>query len=144
MSSPCTLRLRSDNVKVEFEGEADFVRSCYELIRPKLLEHLTRGLPSTPAAPSSDDENAVVKPVPTRRTPAYVWVLRCNELYYKVSVVERNLLRQSLLGRYLHPGRLARIIVQSDQAEQLHFLVPAGKTLWSELTPAGREQLQSD
>ncbi len=72
----------------------------------------------------------------------FVWVLECDTLYNKVRAVDRASVAATAVGRQVDPGRLHRIFVEAHDAARLRPLLPAGKTLWSELTPLGRQRLR--
>lgn len=72
----------------------------------------------------------------------FVWVLECDTLYNKVRAVDRASVAATPVGRHVDPRRLHRIFVEAHDGARLRPLLPAGKTLWSELTPLGRQRLR--
>ena len=146
MGTRCTLRIRMPTFSLDLEGDAALVRSGYEGMREELLRQLEAG------GAGSDEVDPTVRVVPPEaragraregESPEYIWVFRSNDLYHKVHVIERARLWATGLGPYVLPGCLKRIYVESEHASLLERLVPAGETLWSELTKLGRERLRA-
>lgn len=145
LSSRCRLKLQSEQFKLDLEGDADLIRHAYASLRDEILRRLMLTPRSAVGATLVNPALQTVEQSslsPSTPNQDYVWVYRCNDLYCKVGVAERKSFEQSTLGRLVNPWKLRGVYLEGGEGGQLSELVPAGKTLWSELTAVGRERLR--
>jgi hypothetical protein len=129
---------------VDLEGDVEFLWEAYLAIREPLLRRLSSHAALGLGPPPVDEQGRTLAPTqpigPSHG--AYVWVLRCNDLYNKVQVIERAALAKHALARHLDVRRLARVCFEGDVGPPFESLLPPGSTLWSELTSMGRDRLR--
>ncbi len=140
------LRIESPQFSLELEGDPEFVMETYDTVRRDILKRLLDIIMA-----SQEPAPTVVSPVLSSVEPAapadlsesqaYVWVYVTHEIYNKVYVVDHPTFSASPLSRFLDGIRLRRIYLSREHRELLGPMVGTGKSLWSELTRKGREQL---
>ena len=147
MGPRCRLQLHSEHFDLDLEGDADFIRHAYLSLRDEIIRRVvpvtrspSSGTMLNPALQMPDEASTR----PNVDSQDFVWIYRCNDLYCKVGVAEREAFKLSTLGRVGHSWRLRGIYLESDDAGTLTDLVPSGEALWSELMPMGRERLRKE
>lgn len=158
------LRISSDSFSLELEGDPAFILETYDNVRQDILRRLIDLIRKAEAAAAHGEEastltepmepvgttpelpaDARVAPDSTRVRAAnaqnYVWVYITHDIYNKVYVVDLDSFMGSPFSRFLDGRRLRKLYVSRDQQDSLGALLHHGKTLWSELTERGREQL---
>ena len=156
------LRIRSEQFSLELEGDPAFILETYDTVRQDILRRLIdliRGGQS-----SADSAKTMMQSIPAEvqqdvpplqpdaeaqeqhqqskaNANNYVWVYITHEIYNKVYVVDLPTFSASPLSRFLDGVRLRKLYVNREYQEVLGPLIGTGKTLWSELTKKGREQL---
>ena len=129
------LKIKSDNFSLEFEGDPDFVRDSYALMRQHILSRLRESLTE------HTTENTPPKKTDSSQG-GFLWVYVCHPLYNKVHVVSRESLLLSPLGRIIDAQLLNKIYVQRSGLSRVEALIGSSKTLWSELTSEGKKRLK--
>ncbi len=151
------LRIRAGAFSLELEGDEAFINTVYDSVRQDLIAKMTAALqeeapeasgpaapPPLPASPRPESFTAGAgrEDAVRVRGNGYVWVYVCHELYNKVHVVPRDLLRVSPLANVIDTRQLSRIYVNRSRLGEMEGLIGTGKTLWSELTDEGRRRLR--
>lgn len=155
------LRIRSEQFSLELEGDPAFILETYDTVRQDILRRLIELIRGDQS--HLDSAKTMVQNIPdeVRQDPPaqndpevqeqqqhskanannYVWVYITHEIYNKVYVVDLPTFSASPLSRFLDGIRLRKLYVNREYQEVLGPLIGTGKTLWSELTKKGREQL---
>lgn len=163
------LRIESPDFSLELEGDPDFILHTYDTVREDILRRLIELIQNSDVDPSDPSARTIVTPavgeseVKSRKPTidelaqrarsgrlneanpnAYVWVYVTHEIYNKVYVVDLDAWNESPLAEFLDGRRLRKMFVERDARDQVKSMIGTGKTLWSELTPKGREQLATN
>jgi len=157
------LRIESSQFSLELEGDPDFILETYDNVRADILRRLIDLINSADSGerrPASVPNKAVrgqslnelsgrvQSETPTNessaaRAPNYLWVYITHEIYNKVYAVDLATYSASPLSRFFDGRRLRKIYIDKEYHAVLGSLVGTGKTLWSELTVKGRDQLNA-
>ena len=151
------LRISSEAFSLELEGDPNFILETYDNVREDVLRRLIKLLQEAPAtiprpqsAPTEHLDLPVADPphdphessrIRAANAKNYVWVYVTHEIYNKVYVVDLPNFMTSPFSRFLDGQRLRKMYINREHRDLLGPLLETGKTLWSELTEKGREQL---
>ena len=153
------LKIQAESLDLELCGDADYVRDAYTAIRSVVIERFKSALikGDQPAGdPSLPRQRRITKPlykVPevekhfaSSRAIAdqHLRLVVCGDLYHKVSVIARQDFRESIFDAALDIDLLKHLYINEDDAPTLQLHLPIGRTLWRELTPAGRDIVQGN
>ena len=93
----------------------------------------------------ADDMSAAVRAVApdSSDTPStFIQLVLRRGKYTKVHVLERAELTDSFLGRALDASVIHRLYTDAKTEKRLRSTLEVGDTLWRELTPAGRAEVE--
>lgn len=159
------LKIEAQSLDLELTGEADYVIRAYEAIRPVLLERFEDTLieeehrsPGTSRSKSKKPSESRGNTAPLHQvdgvtqhvaagrelTRFHLQFVVCTELYYRVAALTRDEFRNSIFGEVLEPKAISKLYVAEDAAESMRDQIEFGKTLWRELTKAGKAAIHGD
>lgn len=155
------LKIDADRLKLEFTGDAQEIRSGYEMTRELLIHHFQEQLmrveeeAARRAAPPSPVPGATQQmhlPVQEGRAwepergqgVMHVSMVLSSSFYNKICVLEREEYRKSFLEELFVFERLGRLYVRHNQAEFFQQRFKVGKVLWRELTADGRAAVRNE
>ena len=137
------LKIKTDDFTLDLEGDSEFILSAYISVRDEIVRRLNHKIkPPAPKKPDKFDGKFSGRSPYENPQEDYLWVYSCHDIYNKVYVINRANLESSYLSRLIDIKRVKKIFIERDQSELLSSVLSEGKTLWSELTPVGREKLQ--
>ena len=156
MTKKNALKIRAKDLKLDLEGEFEYIERAYEAIRPVLMERFRESLEVELAfegeSPSKDSIRSR-ETLPLHSVPKgdfdpdlnkHVNVVICNEVYNKIHLANSEDLAASPFSRVLEFTNVRRIYLNRSQAEHFEKFIPVGKTLWRELTTAGRAAVKRE
>lgn len=160
-----TLKIKANSMDLELSGDADYVRDAYEAIREvvqlRFQQTLKEGHRQEEALQTRERQRRITKPLfksegisrPVEISPPrasrklaeeHIRLAVCGDLYHKISVLSRQDFRESIFDRSLSIDKIDHIFIDEDDADLLSEQFEVGRTLWRELTAAGRAMVQGN
>lgn len=153
MSPKNGLKIRAKDLHLDLEGEFEYVERAYEAIRPVLMERFRESLEIELGLGVSNEDVASRKTLPLNRVAKndvdpdvaqHINVVICNEVYNKIHLAQFDDLNASPISRVIDFDRVRRMYINRSQSGDFEKFVPVGKTLWRELTSAGRAAVKGE
>lgn len=154
MSSKNSLKIRAKDLHLDLEGEYEYVERAYDAIRPVLMERFRASLEIELGGGPTTSEIRSRKTLPLNRVTKgaeadpdlaqHINVVICNEVYNKIHLAHANDLEQSHFSRVLDFEHVRRVYMNRSQSDRFEKFVPVGKTLWRELTSAGKAAVKGE
>lgn len=145
------LKIRAKDLHLDLEGESEYVERAYAAIRTVLMERYRESLEITLGDEPSDVRSRQTLPLHTvSKSDAdadlnqHVNVVICNEVYNKIHLANTDDLEASPFSRVIDFDSVRRIYLNRSQSGHFEKFVPVGKTLWRELTSAGRAAVKGE
>ncbi len=138
-----TLVIRTRGLDVELDGDAAAVRRAYRALRAQLVEHyfdtMAAQRPASRApAPPVRGLGEASRPRDDSAEEHFINLVVCEDIYHKMYLVDEFRFAKGFLSRALRGSELRRIYVHADVEDRVRERLDVGKTLWRELTAAGK------
>ncbi len=155
MAKKNALKIRAKDLHFDLEGEFEYIERAYEAVRPVLMERFRESLEIELGGTRVPSESSIQsrETLPLHSVPKgdaesefakHINVVICNEVYNKIHLAKADDLEESPFSRVLNFDHVRRIYVNRSQATDFEKLIPVGKTLWRELTSAGRAAVKRE
>ena len=160
-SDPTRFQLSLHGIKLELEGDREFVDAMYRDIMRDIEEARRRMLSGKP----SGLERSVTRALAPKSAPAQgilrrpkkhsvggevatagrdghvVWIHRCAQLVHKIYMAAPRDLAQLPLMHHVNVSQIATAYIEDKLLSELMPRFDKGQTLWAELTRDGRRQI---
>lgn len=148
------LKIRAKSLNLELTGDAEYIADAYEAIREVLMQRFRAALRNDDAETTATNHHLHkrrnTKPLYTQPSvqthlgvrpaiaDANLRLIVCDDLYHKVSALSRPDFQASIFSRSLDIQQVEHVYIDAADADLLSQHLDVGKTLWRELTAAGR------
>jgi hypothetical protein len=147
MSSDNTLKITTDGLDLELDGDRDYIERAYLSMRRVLTEQFFETMRNNPQAGRETVEMQAASrdaidegPIPgaAASDERFINVVVSEEVYNKLYMLEEERLQKSILGRLLSLEGIKRIYLDENVERLFREGIDLGDTLWRELTNAGK------
>jgi hypothetical protein len=147
MSSDNTLKITTDGLDLELDGDRDYIERAYLSMRRVLTEQFFETMRNNPQAGRETVEMQAASrdaidegPIPgaAGSDERFINVVVSEEVYNKLYMLEEERLQKSILGRLLSLEGIKRIYLDENVERLFREGIDLGDTLWRELTNAGK------
>lgn len=147
------LRIRAKSLDLDLAGESEYILRAYDAIQPVLMERFRESVDAVLDGATPEQHVKTIRmhgAVDPSKFPEqeqdeavqHLNVVVCNEVYNKIYLMERVVVRSSIFGRVLDVDQIARVFVNQSQSPRFEEHFQLGKVLWRELTAAGRRAVK--
>ena len=149
------LKIEAGSMDLELSGDADYVIEAYEAIRKVAMERFEQTLREAPQhneEPPTENHHtnphfpvsAVQQQVAAGQELVQIRLklVVCTDMYRRIAALPREDFANSLFGHLFDARALAKIYISEEVANQLQDRLEFEKTLWRELTEAGKAALR--
>jgi hypothetical protein len=147
MSSDNRLKINTDGLDLELDGDRDYIERAYLSMRRVLTEQFLETMRANPQAGRDTVEIEAQSRDPLDKGPLpgesgederFINVVVSEDIYNKLYMLEEKRLQKSILGRFLSLDGIKRIYLDENVERLFRQGIDLGDTLWRELTNAGK------
>lgn len=147
MSSDNRLKITTDGLDLELDGDRDYIERAYLSMRRILTEQFLETMRSHPQVGRDTVEMDAQSRTPLDDGPIpgdsdsndrFINVVVSEDIYNKLYMLEEERLQKSILGRILSLDGIKRIYLDENVERLFRQGIDLGDTLWRELTDAGK------
>ncbi|MGM0555884.1 MAG: hypothetical protein ACQEVA_05870 [Myxococcota bacterium] len=147
MSSDNKLKINTDSLDLELDGDRDYIERAYLSMRRVLTEQFLETMRANPQDGRDTVELDAQSREPLDQGPLpgepgederFINVVVSEDIYNKLYMLEEERLQKSILGRFLSLNGIKRIYLDENVERLFRQGIDLGDTLWRELTNAGK------